>query len=137
MNKIYNGWFVITATYFVVYFSAGQLFASIAGLPSDRNTNISGLFMGACVIVFPYVRGGIYANRILKTSSGAFWVSFVPVVCEKILLLLIGTLAVMGNGDGTSMIWGLLSIVICMTVAKLKQISQKLMEARKRYEAYT
>jgi hypothetical protein len=74
----------------------------ISAQPVDRNWDASGLFIGSFLLVVPYILAGIYARNVFaKAVVGAFWVSAVPVIAERILIYVIGSSLAAGGGDGS------------------------------------
>lgn len=97
---IVAGWFVVTSSYFVTLFLASWLYTWITGWPTDVHRDVSGLVLGIMMVVVPYVIGGIYAGKTGRTrmSKAALWISLVPAVMEKALILLFGAWFVILGG---------------------------------------
>lgn len=110
--------------------------------PADHNWNLSGTFIGIPLLIVPYLLAGIYTNKTFANKrTGAIWVSIIPVICERLLIYLIGYLLVLGGGDGsmngvttmmfirgeaapyytyTYIICGVISVLICYIVSFYK-----------------
>ncbi len=101
MGRYVPGWFVVTAVYFLTLYGAATSYTAITNIPIDHQRDQSGLVLGMFVVTVPYLVGGIYAAIADSRSiRSAFWVSIVPAISEKILVLLIGAAFVAGGGDG-------------------------------------
>ncbi|MET3289918.1 UNVERIFIED_CONTAM: hypothetical protein ABID98_002488 [Brevibacillus sp. OAP136] len=98
---IVAGWCVVTSCYFVSLFLASWLYTSVTGWPTDVHRDVSGLVLGIVMVVAPYVIGGIYVRKTVRSrkSKAALWISLVPAVMEKVLVLLIGSWFVILGGS--------------------------------------
>lgn len=147
--RIISGWMVITASYFLTLYAMFTLYMIIFNEPTDYNWDLSGTLIGIPLLIIPYFIAGIYTNKaFVNKRSGAFWVSIVPVICERLLIYLIGYILVRLGGDGstngvttmmfirgeaapfytyTYIICGVISVVICFIFAsyrsKINQLS--------------
>ncbi|MED0756017.1 hypothetical protein P4S93_02525 [Aneurinibacillus thermoaerophilus] len=145
MGKFINGWLMITLCYFTVFLMATTLYGLITGLPIDRYRIYSGTYLGILLIIVPYFLTGIYARMFFSHPvKSAFWLSVVPVVCEKVLIYFIGAVLLAAGGDGDTsgvtvmnfieaeaapyftpvyVILGFLSIPFSMWIASRKKVS--------------
>lgn len=139
IGKYIGGWMVTTSSYFLTLFSMSILFPLLFRQPVDHNWDLSGIFIGTPLIIIPYLIAGLYVKKVFaKKSSGALWVSIIPVLSERLLIYIIGYLLVLGGGDGsmkdistmmfirgeaapfysyTYIFCGILSILICVITA--------------------
>jgi hypothetical protein len=142
IGKIIGGWMVITFSYFLTMYAMFTLYWIIFKEPIDYNWDLSGTFAGIPLLIIPYFLAGIYSNlAFVNKRSGALWVSIIPVICERLLIYLIGYLLVLGGGDGsmngvttmmfirgeaapyytyTYIICGVISVLICFIVGSYK-----------------
>ncbi|MDQ1914321.1 hypothetical protein RAC89_28485 [Paenibacillus sp. GD4] len=142
VGKIIGGWMVITSSYFLTLYAMFTLYWIIFKEPVDHNWNISGAFIGAPLLIIPYLVAGLYTKKVFdKKRTGALWVSIIPVISERLLIYLIGYLLVLGGGDGsmdgvttmmfirgeaapyytyTYIICGIISVLICVIAASNK-----------------
>lgn len=142
IKKISVGWMVITFSYFLTMYVMFTMYRIIFKEPIDYNWDLSGTFAGIPLLIIPYLLAGIYANKVfVNKRSGALWISIIPVICERLLIYLIGYLLVLGGGDGsmngittmmfirgeaapyythTYIICGVISVLICFFVASYK-----------------
>lgn len=142
-SDIIAGWFIVTFTYLVTLASSHILYRMLFQTPADLDWGTSGIFIGFFMLTIPYIVAGFFvrksANQKIKT---ALWVSVIPFISEKLLLLWIGSLFVRSNnssigaitnfeflrGDGglpyftvSYMVLGVLSILLCIFVATNKK----------------
>ncbi|WP_169083925.1 hypothetical protein [Paenibacillus sp. PL91] len=142
VGKIVAGWMVITFSYFLTMYAMFTLYRAIFKEPIDYNWDLSGTFAGIPLLIIPYLLAGVYTSKVfVNKRSAALWVSIIPVLCERLLIYLIGYLLVLGGGDGsmngittmmfirgeaapyythTYIICGVISVLICMIVASYK-----------------
>lgn len=95
------GWWIITGSYFITLFISSWTYTAITNLPIDRNREISGLIIGAVMVIIPYIVGGLYAGISHKREAvrAVIWISIVPAILEKVLIFVIGAcyVAIEGN----------------------------------------
>jgi hypothetical protein len=133
------GWFIVTSTYIVTLALAHLLYRVIFQTPAGLDWATSGTFIGFFMLTIPYIVAGFFvrksAHQKIKT---AIWVSVIPFISEKLLLLWIGSLFVRSKnssigamtnfeflrGDGglpyftvSYMVLGVFSILLCIFVA--------------------
>ncbi len=139
MRKIASGWVLIFVVYLITYFISAWMYLLLFNRNIDSDWNHSGLFIGACLTMIPYVAAGIFIRKWLDaTTKQAFWISIVPIIAEKIVIYLIGVLIV-SDPSVTDHIWlairgefapyftplylvaGLLSLAVCILIGKGKK----------------
>ncbi len=142
IGKIAAGWAGTTIVYFLTLSASGAMYMLIFNEPPDRNWDRSGLVMGVAMLIMPYVIAGFYARLVFPDHprTGAFWVSLVPVVGERVCIYGIGHFLALAGGDGsmegiTTMMFirgeaapyftipyivgGVSSIALCMAIASV------------------
>ncbi|HEU4965499.1 MAG TPA: hypothetical protein VFV52_16865 [Bacilli bacterium] len=98
VGRIIAGWILVFLVYVVTLFVACQSYMALYHLPIDHKWDQSGLYIGSWLVIVPYVVAGFYARAsLVKPLTGAFWVSLVPIVMEKLLIFGIGYLFVVGE----------------------------------------
>jgi hypothetical protein len=141
-SVIFMGWIIITMTYLLTLAFSHILYRLLFQTPADHNWNSSGTFIGLFMLTVPYIVGGLFVRKTtIKPIITAFWISIVPTLSEKSLLLWIGAAfvniePVIGattsitflRGDGglpfftvPYMVLSVLSIFICIFVAAYKK----------------
>ncbi|MFT9596273.1 hypothetical protein [Mesobacillus sp.] len=149
--KYVGGWFIITFSYFItLYLSAVTgflIFPETEYLGNNRhrfneeNRLYVKYFVSVMLIVVPYVIAGIYVRISHSSTKEGLWISLVPVICERVIIFLLGLLFVprfLSGWDITSVVpfiqWktkafyfsyvyilsGIISVFITIGVAKLK-----------------
>jgi hypothetical protein len=84
------GWVLITFSYFATLFVSGSVWGLLLGginSPIGVKPMLFRSLVAVCMLIIPYVIAGIYARR---TEINVLWVSIVPVVCERLILFMIG-----------------------------------------------
>jgi hypothetical protein len=141
-SVIFVGWVIITMTYLLTLASSHIIYRFLFQTPADHNWNTSGTFIGIFMLTVPYIVGGLFVRKTtIKPIITAFWVSIVPALSEKFLLLWIGAAFVNTDpsigattsmaflrGDGglpfftvPYMTLSVLSVCICIFVAANKK----------------
>lgn len=100
-GKVFLGWVIIIATYFVTLLLSanigGLLFPTFDHLGGNsyqvnkQNASFFQLFVALMMVIFPYVVGGFYTKKFLpEVKQGAVWVSLIPVLAERMIIFLLG-----------------------------------------------
>lgn len=89
LSKYTNGLIIITTSYFATLL----IFANIAALiKPNENTTFLQNFVGGFLIVIPYIFVGIYSRKKFEhPTKFVLWLSLIAVLCERVLIFLIGT----------------------------------------------
>lgn len=138
MRKVMAGWILVLVCYWATYLVSAWLYLLIFNRSIDSEWNKSGLFIGAFLIIIPYVAAGLFVRYGLDaTIKQALWISVVPIISEKIFICLIGFILV-GDPSVTNNVWlvirgefapyftpfyiaaGVLSMLVCLVVGNKK-----------------
>lgn len=92
-----------TVVYFITYMLSARVFTFITHQPIDlARASSSGLFIGICLIVIPYIVNGYCCRKMFSNPfKGVLITSVILVISERILILIIGSMLVLSGGDGT------------------------------------
>jgi hypothetical protein len=92
---------VTTITYFITLMLSVFVFRLATNEPFDSTRINSGIFMGTCLVILPYFVNGYFCRkRFSKPFKAALITSTITVVCERVLIYIIGFLLVLQGGDG-------------------------------------
>ncbi len=91
-SKIFLGWFTITITYLLSFIVYTTIFYHITLTHyTDYHPPVLRFFTAVLFITIPYIVGGLYCRKTCNTNCKkyAFWISFVPVLGERIIIYFI------------------------------------------------
>lgn len=119
------------------------IFTAITHQPVDLARDRSGIVMGVCLVIIPYIFNGFLSRKLFSNPfKGALVTSLILVIGERLLIYLIGLYFVLSGGEGPMdnrpvmlfiqgeaapyftlpyIMMGLLSVGICVFVASGKK----------------
>lgn len=98
-QAVFSGWVMITAVYFLTMIVSFHFYSKPGTGLNWEMTNPTAFWM----ITIPYICGGLYCRFTGRYYSREYplLVSIIPVIAERVLILLIGYRLYVSGGDGS------------------------------------